>query len=52
MVKIIYDCALRDALLNEDQKVVENVIPNLVAYHSVLVIKNIIETKMAEKKKE
>ena len=27
-------------------------IPNLVAYHSVLVIKNILDVKAAEKKKE
>jgi hypothetical protein len=30
----------------------DNVIPNLVAYHSILIIKNIIETKMNERKKE
>lgn len=52
VIKIIYDCALRDSLLNEDKKVLENVIPNLVAYHSILHIKNIIEVKYQERKKE
>lgn len=51
-MRIIYDCALRDFMLAEDKKVIDTVIPNLTAYHSLLVIKNIIETKMNEKKKE
>ncbi len=38
--------------MNSDKKILENVIPNLVAYHSVLVIKNILDVKAAEKKKE
>jgi hypothetical protein len=49
---VIYDCALRDNLLNEEKKVIENVIPNLVAYHSVLTIKSILEVKQFERKKE
>lgn len=52
MIKIIYDCALRDHLLNEEKRIIENVIPNLVAYYSILNIKRIIETKLLEKKKE
>ena len=31
-MKIIYDSALRDMLLNEDPKVVDNVLPSLAAY--------------------
>lgn len=42
---------MKDALLNEDSKVVDNVIPNLVAYHSILNIKSIIDTKLEERKK-
>lgn len=49
--KVIYDCALRDPLINEDAKVLDGVIPNLVAYHTVLDIKRILDTKIAEKKK-
>lgn len=52
VVKIIYDSALKDHLLNEDPKVVGTVIPKLTAYHSVLLIKGILDTKTAEKKKE
>ncbi len=52
VVKVIFESALRDHLLNEDPKVIETVIPNLVAYHSILRIKSIIDTKAAEKKKE
>ena len=43
---------MRDLLLNEEPKVVENVIPNLVAFHSILLIRNILDTKDNEKKKE
>lgn len=52
VIKVIYDCALRDNLLNEEKKVIENVIPNLAAYKTVLAIKKILETKQAERKKE
>lgn len=51
-MKIIYESALKDHLLNEDPKVVGTVIPKLTAYHSVLIIKNIIDAKAAERKKE
>lgn len=50
--KVIYDSALRDLLLNEEPKVVENVIPNLVAFHAILLIRGILDTKENEKKKE
>jgi hypothetical protein len=52
VMKIIYDSALRDLLLNEDQKVLEDVLPSLCAYEAILLIKGIIETKELEKKKE
>jgi len=51
-MKIIYDSALRDMLLNEDEKVVENVLPSLAAYEALLVIKEILDTKDFERKKE
>ena len=38
-------------MLNEEARVLDHVIPNLVAYHSVLNIKSIMDTKMAERKK-
>ena len=37
--------------MNEDPKVLDNVIPKLVAYHSILNIKRILDTKAAERKK-
>jgi hypothetical protein len=52
VMKIIYDSALRDALLNEKKEVIENVLPALVAYQALLVIKRIFDTKEAEAKKE
>ncbi len=52
VMKIIYDSALRDALLNEKKEVIENVLPALVAYEALLVIKRILDTKEAEAKKE
>ena len=52
VVKIIYDCALKDYMLQDDAKILDVVIPNLTAYHSLLRIKEIMETKAAEKKKE
>jgi hypothetical protein len=52
VIKIIYDSALRDLLLNEDPKVTEIVIPNLVAYHSILIIKRINDQKDFERRKE
>lgn len=51
-MKIIYDSALINLLINQTDRIVKAVIPNLTAYHSLLVIKNIIETKRDELKKE
>jgi hypothetical protein len=51
-MKVIYDSALRDFLLNEDPKVLETVVPNIVAYHSILKIKSINDIKEFEKRKE
>ena len=51
-MKIIYDSALRDLLLNEEPKTLDVVVPNMIAYHSILLIKKIIDTKVNEKKKE
>jgi hypothetical protein len=51
VMKIIYDSALRDMLLNEDQKVIDNVLPYLAAYEALLIIKNIFDTKEAERKR-
>jgi hypothetical protein len=50
--KIIYDSALRDHLLCEDQRIVESVIPNLTAFHSLMNIKGIFEAKLLDRKKE
>jgi hypothetical protein len=52
VMKIIYDSALRDMLLNEDAKVIDNVLPSLAAYEALLLIKGILDTKEAERKKE
>lgn len=45
VMKIIYDSALKDLLLNEDQKVVDNVLPSLASYQALLLIKGILDTK-------
>jgi hypothetical protein len=52
VMKIIYDSALKDQLLNEHKEVVETVLPSLAAYQSLLIIKGILDTKEWEKKKE
>ena len=52
VTKVIYDSALREHLLNDDPKILDPVIPNLVAFHSLMVIKGIIETKLFDRKKE
>lgn len=51
-MKVINDCALKEYMLAEDKKVIENVIPVLAAYHAVVKKMNIIETKSNERKKE
>lgn len=38
--------------LNEDPKIIENVLPSLAAYQALLLIKGILEVKEFEKKKE
>jgi len=35
-IKIIYDSALQDKLLNEDPTIIESIIPKLVAYMSIM----------------
>jgi len=52
VMKIIYDSALRDAMLNDKKEVIEGVLPALVAYQALLVIKRILDVKEAEAKKE
>eukprot|EP00349_Pseudokeronopsis_sp_Brazil_P000467 CAMPEP_0202965012 /NCGR_PEP_ID=MMETSP1396-20130829/9133_1 /ASSEMBLY_ACC=CAM_ASM_000872 /TAXON_ID= /ORGANISM="Pseudokeronopsis sp., Strain Brazil" /LENGTH=206 /DNA_ID=CAMNT_0049687593 /DNA_START=992 /DNA_END=1612 /DNA_ORIENTATION=- len=51
-MKIVFDTALRDYMLQEDQKILETVIPNLAAYHAFLKMKGIFEQKIRERKKE
>jgi hypothetical protein len=52
VVKIVYDSALKDQLLNDKKEVIENVVPSLAAYEALTIIKNILDVKEAEKKKE
>jgi hypothetical protein len=52
VMKIIYDSALRDALLNDKKEVIENVLPALAAYEALLIIKGIFDVKEMEAKKE
>lgn len=51
-MEIIYECALRDYMLAEDHKVIDQVVPNLTAYRALLVMKDIDERKAEERKKE
>jgi uncharacterized membrane protein YgaE (UPF0421/DUF939 family) len=51
-MKVIYDSALRNALVNEKDKVIKTVLPNLTAFYSILNIRDIIEKKATEKRKE
>ena len=48
VVKIVYDSALRDKLIKGDKEVVNEVIPQLVAFKSVMVIRNIQLKKAKE----
>ena len=51
--KIIYDSALRDKMLQTNNDVIiKQVLPQLIAYKSILVIRNIQLKKAAEIKKE
>lgn len=52
VVKIIYDSALREKLVNRDPIIIEQVIPNLTALKSILVIRNIQLRKAEELKHE
>jgi|TARA_B110000503_G_C6922432_1_gene319261 hypothetical protein len=49
--KIIYDSAVQNKLLGADQTVLETIIPKLVAFRSVMNIRNIQLRKAAEFKK-
>ena len=40
-IKIIFDSAVRDKLLSNDPSVIDQVIPKLLAYRSVMVIRDI-----------
>jgi hypothetical protein len=51
-MKIIYDCPLREFLLGDDPVILEIVVPELIAYHSIRIIQKILNTKSNEKKKE
>lgn len=51
VVKIIYQSPLRIKLINMDKEVIENVIPQLACFRALLVIKDIIQIKIDEKKK-
>jgi len=50
-MEVVFNCSLKDYMLGEDSRVIETVIPNLVAYHSLLKIKDIFDTKATEKRK-
>ena len=49
-VKIIYDSALKSKLLERDPTIINTVIPQLVAYKSIMRIRNIQLKKYAEEK--
>lgn len=51
-MKISYDCALRDFMLSDNQKILEYVIPNLTAFRALLVMMKIDQVKADERKKE
>lgn len=49
--KVLYDSAVRDRLLANEPVVLESVIPKLLAYRSVMLIRNIQLKQAAERKK-
>ena len=51
-INVIYESALRDRLLNTDQRIVDSVIPKLTAYRSIMRIRDIQLTKEKEAKAE
>ena len=50
-IKVLYDSAVRDKLLANDANTLDNVIPKLLAYRSIMIIRNIQIKQSAEKKK-
>ena len=48
VIKIIYDSALRDKLIAGDKELINEVIPQLVAFKSIMAIRNIQLTKAKE----
>lgn len=50
-MKIIYDSALKEKLVATDKGVLENVLPKLLAFKSLMVIRNIQLRKADELKK-
>jgi hypothetical protein len=50
-MKIIYDSALKDKLCSTDNNVLENVLPRMIAFKSLMVIRNIQLRKADEAKK-
>ena len=49
--KVLYDSAVRDKLLANDVTVLDSVIPKLLAYRSVMIIRDIQLKQAAERKK-
>lgn len=49
--KIIYDSAVRDKMLANEVLVLDSVLPKLIAYRSIMVIRGIQMKQAAEKKK-
>jgi len=39
--KVVYDSVLKEQLLNSDPKIMDSIIPKLVAFRSLLCIRNI-----------
>ena len=52
VVKIIYETALRNALLNMKEEVLQEVIPRLAVYCTLLHMRRILDVKEEEKKHE
>ena len=50
VVKIIYETALRNALLNMKEEVLQEVIPRLAVYCTLLHMRRILDVKEEEKK--
>ena len=50
VVKIIYDTALRNAMLNMKEEVLMEVIPRLTVYSTLMHMRRIMDVKEAEKK--